>query len=99
MDIDQISNDLKKVFNKLERKFLGGDSKFFENNGKKGEVFELNQDLHSLDRTVSLNAVKRVIALMTIGVDVSQLFPDMLSIMQPDNIELKKLIYLYKLCS
>lgn len=32
---------------------------------------------------------------MTLGKDVSQLFPDVISCMQTDNIELKKLVYLY----
>ena len=32
---------------------------------------------------------------MTIGKDVSQLFPDVVNCMQIDNLELKKLVYLY----
>lgn len=39
--------------------------------------------------------VKKVIAAMTVGKDVSMLFPDVVKSMQTDNIELKKLIYLY----
>jgi vesicle coat complex subunit len=32
---------------------------------------------------------------MTVGKDVSQLFPDVVNCMQTDNLELKKLVYLY----
>lgn len=32
---------------------------------------------------------------MTVGKDVSQLFPDVINCMQTDNLELKKLVYLY----
>uniref|UniRef100_A0A8C0B4I3 AP complex subunit beta n=1 Tax=Buteo japonicus TaxID=224669 RepID=A0A8C0B4I3_9AVES len=40
-------------------------------------------------------AVKKVIAAMTVGKDVSSLFPDVVNCMQTDNLELKKLVYLY----
>merc|ERR1719427_1012581 len=36
-----------------------------------------------------------VIASMTVGKDVSSLFPDVINCMQTDNQELKKLVYLY----
>lgn len=42
-----------------------------------------------------MTAVKKVIAAMTVGKDVSALFVDVLKCMQTTNIELKKLIYLY----
>ena len=37
----------------------------------------------------------QVIASMTVGKDVSALFPDVINCMQTDNLELKKLVYLY----
>ncbi|GAA5863391.1 hypothetical protein JCM8547_006967 [Rhodosporidiobolus lusitaniae] len=40
-------------------------------------------------------AIKRVIASMTVGKDVSGLFPDVLKNMQTDDLEQKKLVYLY----
>ena len=40
-------------------------------------------------------AVKKVIASMTNGKDVSSLFPDVLKNVQTDDLELKKLVYLY----
>jgi vesicle coat complex subunit len=39
--------------------------------------------------------VKKVIANMTVGKDVSGLFPDVLKNMQTEDLELKKLVYLY----
>lgn len=36
-----------------------------------------------------------VIAAMTIGKDVSMLFTDVVNCMQTDNVEMKKLVYLY----
>lgn len=41
------------------------------------------------------DAIKRVIANMTVGKDVSGLFPDVLKNMQTEDLEQKKLVYLY----
>ena len=41
------------------------------------------------------DAIKRVIANMTVGKDVSALFPDVLKNMQTEDLEQKKLVYLY----
>ena len=41
------------------------------------------------------DAVKKVIAAMTVGKDVSALFTDVVKSMQTPDVELKKLIYLY----
>ncbi|SPQ94595.1 AP complex subunit beta [Plasmodiophora brassicae] len=73
----------------------GSDGKYFQNTTKKGEVKDLADELNSLDKTVVKEAVKKVIAAMTVGKDVSSLFPHVIKSMQTDNIELKKLIYLY----
>jgi len=72
----------------------GSDSRFFTTQ-KKGEMHELRVELHSTTRSVKVDAVKKVIANMTVGKDVSGLFPDVLNCIQTDNIELKKLVYLY----
>ncbi|GKY90825.1 hypothetical protein MPSEU_000055300 [Mayamaea pseudoterrestris] len=71
-----------------------GDSRFFTTQ-KKGEMHELRMELHSTDRMVKVDAVKKVIASMTVGKDVSMLFTDVLNCVQTGNIELKKLVYLY----
>jgi AP-1 complex subunit beta-1 len=69
-------------------------SKFFTTQ-KKGEMHELRMELHSADKAIKVDAVKKVIASMTVGKDVSMLFTDVLNCVQTSNIELKKLVYLY----
>ncbi|KAJ8508822.1 hypothetical protein ONZ45_g8941 [Pleurotus djamor] len=61
----------------------------------KGENYELRIDLNSEYREKRKDAIKRVIASMTVGKDVSGLFPDVLKNMQTDDLEQKKLVYLY----
>ncbi|VDI16727.1 AP-1 complex subunit beta-1 [Mytilus galloprovincialis] len=70
------------------------DSKYFTTT-KKGEIFELKSELQSEKREKKKEAVKKVIASMTVGKDVSALFPDVVNCIQTDNLELKKLVYLY----
>lgn len=70
------------------------DGKFFQNT-KRGEIQELKEELHSNDRAKQKDAVKKVIANMTVGKDVSALFADVVNCIQTDNMELKKLVYLY----
>jgi AP-1 complex subunit beta-1 len=78
----------------LGKEASGSDSRFFTTQ-KKGEMHELRLELHSTDRTIKVDAVKKVIASMTVGKDVSMLFTDVLNCVQTGNIELKKLVYLY----
>eukprot|EP00536_Pseudo-nitzschia_multiseries_P008364 jgi/Psemu1/66488/estExt_Genemark1.C_2110019 len=70
------------------------DSRFFTTQ-KKGEMHELRMELHATEKNVKVDAVKKVIASMTVGKDVSMLFTDVLNCVQTGNIELKKLVYLY----
>ena len=70
------------------------DSKYFTTT-KKGEIFELKSELNSDKKEKKREAVKKVIASMTVGKDVSALFPDVANCMQTENLELKKLVYLY----
>jgi AP-1 complex subunit beta-1 len=70
------------------------DSRFFTTQ-KKGEMHELRMELHATEKQVKVDAVKKVIASMTVGKDVSMLFTDVLNCVQTGNIELKKLVYLY----
>ena len=60
-----------------------------------GEIHEYKEDLASLDKSKKKDAVKKVIAAMTVGKDVSMLFPHVVNCMQTDDLELKKLVYLY----
>ncbi|KAJ3189878.1 AP-2 complex subunit beta [Gaertneriomyces sp. JEL0708] len=62
---------------------------------KKGENFELKAALNSEYKDKRKETVKKVIANMTIGKDVSSLFADVVKNMQTEDIELKKLVYLY----
>lgn len=48
-----------------------------------------------MDRPKKKEAVKKVIAAMTVGKDVSMLFPHVVNCMQTEDLELKKLVYLY----
>ncbi|XP_012253878.2 AP-1 complex subunit beta-1 isoform X2 [Athalia rosae] len=70
------------------------DSKYFTTT-KKGELFELKSELNNDKKEKKKEAVKKVIASMTVGKDLSALFPDVVNCMQTDNLELKKLVYLY----
>jgi len=70
------------------------DSKYFSTT-KKGEIKELKKELDSPKENVKKDAVKKVIAAMTVGKDVSELFPDVVKCIRTSNLELKKLVYLY----
>ncbi|KAI6655021.1 AP-1 complex subunit beta-1 isoform X1 [Oopsacas minuta] len=72
------------------------DAKYFTTT-KKGEIAELRIELRSDRRERRKEAVKKVIASMTVGKDVGSLFPDVVNCIQTDNLELKKLVYLYVL--
>lgn len=71
---------------------------FFVDN-KKGEINELKVSLKNImserDNTKRRDVIKKVIAYMTLGVDVSKLFTDMVLISHTDDIVQKKMIYLY----
>ena len=60
-----------------------------------GEIHEYKEELRALDKGKRKETVKKVIAAMTVGKDVSMLFPDVVNCMQTDDLELKKLVYLY----
>ena len=66
---------------------------YFSN--KRGEIPELQEELNSAKFDNKREAVKKVIAAMTVGKDVSSLFPHVVKCMVTTNVELKKLVYLY----
>ncbi|TMW55648.1 hypothetical protein Poli38472_010530 [Pythium oligandrum] len=70
------------------------DSKFFSTT-KKGETHELRQELMNPSRDKKKDAMKKVIANMTVGKDVSMLFTDVVNCIQTADTQLKKLVYLY----
>ncbi len=73
---------------------MGQDARFFRDS-KRGEVGELRTELASSDLDVMKDAVKKVIAAITVGKDMNSLFPDVINCMRTDNVEVKKLVYLY----
>lgn len=85
-----------KKFSHAATKFITGTSaeKYFSSQ-KKGEIYELKNDLNSKSHTRRKEAVKMVIASMTVGNDVSSLFPDVLKCIHTKDVHLKKLVYLY----
>lgn len=62
---------------------------------KKGETFELRNGLVSQYKHERKDAIQRVIQAMTVGKDVSSLFPDVLKNIATYDLEQKKLVYLY----
>jgi len=70
-------------------------SQYFGSNTKRGEIAELREELNSRESYTKKDAVKKVIAAMTVGKDVSMLFTDVLKCMITNDLELKKLVYLY----
>ncbi len=71
----------------------GGSSTFSQT--KREKYLNSQSELNSRSATKRKEAVKRVIASMTIGKDVSSLFPDVLKCIVTQDLELKKLAYLY----
>ena len=78
----------------VDKMMSSGDARFFSST-KKGEVAEWRAELNHPDRDTKKDAVKKCVAAMTVGKDVSMLFTDVVNCMQTDNVELKKLVYLY----
>lgn len=72
---------------------------YFDETKKKGEVNELKQllknTLSEKDATKRREVVKKVIAFMTLGIDVSRLFSEMCMASYTTDLIQKKMIYLY----
>jgi vesicle coat complex subunit len=62
-------------------------------------VNELRQLLNNMGTSKDPNkkreVIKKVIAYMTLGIDVSKLYPDMVKISRTDDVVVKKMIFLY----
>ena len=67
----------------------------FFGDAKRSELSELKADLADLNKDKQREAVKRVIAAMTTGVNVSSLFPDMLNCMHSPYLDVKRLVHMY----
>ena len=79
---------------KFHKKQTEGGNKYFQNS-RNTEVTELQDGLNSMKLEKQKDSMKQIIASMTIGKDVSMLFPHVVKCIQTKNIELKKLVYLY----
>lgn len=62
---------------------------------RKGETFELRTGLNSQFAHERKDAIRNTIAAMTLGKDVSALFPDIIKNMATSDLDQKKLVYLY----
>jgi len=90
----------KKAFKQMVQAQAPGAPKagsaYFE---KKGEVHELRQLLRGAavdrDQQKKRDAIKKVIAYMTLGIDVSPLFSEMVMASATNDLVQKKMVYLY----
>lgn len=74
---------------------MAPDGRMYNATGKKSELLELKQALNVTESRERRKAVKRVVAAMTLGRDVSSLFPDVIKNGMTADLPLKKLVYLY----
>ena len=72
-------------------------STFFDPSGARSETNALRNMLDGNDPKTRKKAAKRVINLMRAGESVQSLFASMLRCVKTDDLELKKLTYLYRL--
>lgn len=69
------------------------DDLTFMHHRSAGEIAEWKTEL--ADRHRQKDALKKIIAAMTIGKDVSSVFAEVTSCSQTTDLEVKKLVYLY----
>lgn len=79
----------------MSKKRLESKLRKFFNIPKKGENYEFRSGLVSQYADERKDTIQRVIAAMTVGKDVSALFPDVLKNIATHDLEQKKLVYLY----
>lgn len=77
------------------KKFLKNSIRVAPKISNKGELAELRAGLVSQYPQTRKDAIKKTIQQMTLGKDVSSLFPDVLKNMATNDVEQKKLVYLY----
>lgn len=77
------------------KKFLKDSVRIAPKISNKGELGELRNGLVSQYPQTRKDAIKKTIQQMTIGKDVSSLFPDVLKNIATNDVEQKKLVYLY----
>ncbi|KAJ3328139.1 AP-1 complex subunit beta-1 [Blyttiomyces sp. JEL0837] len=88
------SNAIKKRLNIFKSKIMA-DAKYFQR-GKIQELrAELNSDKRDSKHTKKRVVLKKIVANMTMGNDMSPLFSDVVACMQIPVLEIKKMVYLY----
>lgn len=75
--------------------FSAANMAFSRTFARKGELGELRLGLVSQYARERKDSIQRTIAAMTLGKDVSALFPDVLKNVATPDLEQKKLVYLY----
>ena len=61
--------------------------------GKRGQIAELHSALNSKSFEDKKHALKKVIAQMTLGKDLSQLFQDVIKCLEYQDLDIKKLVH------
>ncbi|KAH3674712.1 hypothetical protein WICPIJ_009500 [Wickerhamomyces pijperi] len=82
----KMSSSLQSIEKKIRKMFQ---------QPRKGETYELRAGLVSQYANERKDTIKQVIAAMTVGKDVSSLFPDVLKNIATHDLKQKKLVYLY----
>jgi vesicle coat complex subunit len=70
-------------------------NRYYSTTNKKGEINELKEALNSTKNDSKIDGLKKTIAFMTIGKDVSSLFQPVIKCLEMNHMEIKKLVYLY----
>jgi AP-1 complex subunit beta-1 len=94
MSQGKVVSKLMARVKEMTQRTKGRDGKYFSSS-KRGEIPELRAELHSTDKSKQKDAVKKVIAAVTVGKDMSELFPDVVNSIHTEDLEIKKLVYLY----
>ena len=81
-------------FHKKDTSSSQGGTRYFQNS-RNAEATELIEGLNSMKIEKQKDSMKQIIASMTVGKDVSILFPHVVKCIRTKVIELKKLVYLY----
>lgn len=87
--VDSITQKYKKKEQKKTKKEAARKRR------KKNEIQEIKDELNSKSLKVKQSAIRKIIGAMTLGKDVSVLFPYIVKNMETSDLKLKKLIYLY----
>jgi vesicle coat complex subunit len=63
--------------------------------GRVSELDELKKDLADKKNDKKSEAIKKILGMLNVGKDVSSLFFPVMKCLEADNLEIRKLVYLY----